>query len=54
MQSTSGSLGVLAAPSTIQPFDAPLVLVTVAPAVIAASRRGRLFYSFAFELTARD
>ena len=54
MHAVSGSIGALAALIAIQPLVAPLVLVTVVPAVIAASQRGRLFYSFAFGMTPRD
>ncbi len=54
MRSMSGSIGALAALVAIQPLVAPLVLVSVVPAVIAASQRGRLFYGMAFGMTPRD
>ncbi|MBV9798100.1 MAG: ABC transporter ATP-binding protein [Solirubrobacterales bacterium] len=54
MRSVSGTVGALAALIAIQPLIAPLVLITVVPAVIAASQRGRLFYGFAFGMTPRD
>jgi ATP-binding cassette, subfamily B, bacterial len=54
MRSVSGAIGALVALIAIQPLVAPLVLVTVVPAVIAASQRGRLFHGFAFGMTPRD
>jgi ATP-binding cassette subfamily B protein len=54
LRSISGSIGALAAVIAIQPLVAPLVLVTLVPAVLAASQRGRLFYTFSFGMTPRD
>jgi ATP-binding cassette subfamily B protein len=54
LRSISGSVGAFAALIAIQPLVAPLVLVTVVPAVLAAAQRGRLFYSFSFGMTPRD
>jgi ABC-type multidrug transport system fused ATPase/permease subunit len=46
-----GSLGALLA---VQPALAPLVVVAVVPAWVAASRRGEAFYRFVFGMTHAD
>jgi ATP-binding cassette subfamily B protein len=46
-----GSLGALLA---VQPALAPLVIVAVIPAWVAASRRGEAFYRFVFGMTHAD
>jgi ATP-binding cassette subfamily B protein len=46
-----GSLGALLA---VQPALAPLVVVAVIPAWVAASRRGEAFYRFVFGMTQAD
>ena len=52
--SVAQAIGSLVALIAVQPALAPLVLVAILPAWIAASRRGEAYYRFAFGMTHAD
>lgn len=54
VSATAGATAAVVALLVLQPLLAPVALLALAPAWFAASRRGRLFYSFAYRLTPQD